>query len=452
MKKFSVILMMFALSLTCACNGQKKANLSPDTSTSGTSSAIASPDVSADQFHDASDTTSASDPASNQQAPADALSKTTIQFLKKSKAPTTPLEERLTRKPAREELPEAIAAVFYDDAPFSVVVDLAADAAEGKNRLEVQHEFKLSDYNYLPTGDSDLYWRKYLIGDFDGDGTDELFFEVSAKPDMADNWNNYPSYFLFFEESDSAVTLHVLRDDAYYNKYFDYLWSNPDWVLAGRPLEERLLVAPAKEEVRPEIAAVLYDNAPFTVLQDDYLTDDARVFYSNQYTMSEYDWCSSYAHKDSDISTGVYMPTEIFWRAYTTADLDGNGTEELIYYISTDDAASGHYLMFAVVDGEVYAYTVGYRAMEQITPDGTIMGSSAADRADIWMVGRFRKGGYDEKILASMNGEEYTVRGKKATSEEFFKYMNEDRSTESVHWTAIETDDSWLNYYSRGEH
>ena len=441
MKRISIILTALALGAMCACGGQEKAE--PEASISDTS-------ITASATADVSD--EASSIASENEEPEEALTGTTIDFMKNCKEPTAPLEERLTRMPGRDELPEGIAAVFYDDASFSVVIDLEADAADGKNRLKVQHEFHLSDYNYIKGCDSDLYWRKYLINDFDGDGIEELFFEVSGIP-YEDGFfcRNGGTYTLFFEERESGVVLHVLRDDAYWDKYNSFLWENPDWVLAERPFEERLHVAPAKEDVQPEIAAVLYENEPFTVIENDYIDDDTRKFYLHEYTMPDFDWHWGCANYTSYIETGEYMPVEIFWRGYTIVDMDHDGTEELVYYVNSDTTVEGYFLVFAVIKSKVYAYTIHYREMGDLKIDGTMDSSSGASWSDIWTIEKFRKDGYKEKVLASERDDDFYIGGRKVSEDEFYRFNDEHLSIKDALWTAVEEDDSWLNYYYREE-
>lgn len=481
MKKFSVVLTVLALGVMCAC-GSKKEVPASEASISDTSITVSASveefaeesfEESADLSPEVSENASTEDtvvvlPKAHVDADADIyeylydielsaapLQKEADDFGDNYKEPTVPIEKRLTRKPDREELPEGIAAVLYDDAPFYVTryVKLADYGTIAK--YDIKREFHISDYNYLyvwndkPHGD--VYWRKYLVTDLNGDGVNELFFELSGAP-FASVDSDYNT--VFFEQAGNKVVLHVLNYDFHWKtKKLDFLRLNLDWVVAERPFEERLLVAPKREEAQPEIAAVLYDEEPFTVLQKEYITDDDYIFYSGKFTMPEYDWHWYYADNEEQIATGGYEPVEIYWIGYTIIDLDGNGTEELVYYIEPGEVVpSGYFLIFAVVDGEVCAYTMADYEIGVLRTDGTMETRGGADTGSEYRITNFRKDGYDTDVLTSYHMEKHYIGDKEVSWEEMDEFSKKNISTMGPLWTAVDEYDSWLNYYSRGEH
>ncbi|SCX06322.1 hypothetical protein SAMN02910339_00951 [Lachnospiraceae bacterium YSD2013] len=470
MKRISFILTVLALGAMCACGGREKAepaqeasisdNTSITVSASVEESADVSPEASGDDSEDEADVI-----LSKAHADGDiyedlydielaaAPSQSTVSgFWDNYKEPTVPIEKRLKGKPNREDLPEGIAAVLYDDAPFSVTRYVESGVSGTIAKYDIDHEFHISDYNYLcvyndkPHGD--VYWRKYLVTDLDGDGTNELFFELSGAPFAS---GNPAKNIVFFEQAGNEVVLHVINYDFY--RRLDFIWFNPDWVTPERTFEERLLVAPKREEVQPEIAAVLFDGEPFTVLQKEYITDDDYIFYSGKFTMPEYDWHWYYADDEEQIATGGYEPVEIYWIGYTIIDLDGNGTEELVYYIEPgEDVPSGDFLIFAVVDGEVCAYTMADYEIGVLRTDGTMETRGGADTGSEYRITNFRKDGYDTEVLTSMKSGTCYIGDKEVSWEEMDDFSKKNVSTMSPLWTAVEEYDSWLNYYSRGEH
>ncbi|MBO7334473.1 MAG: hypothetical protein J6U67_06200 [Lachnospiraceae bacterium] len=215
------------------------------------------------------------------------------------------------------------------------------------------------------------------------------------------------------------------------------------------PLKERLLVAPAGEDVEPEIADVLYDNATFTVFEDHGTeTDDPNaplIFVSKEFTLKDYDYLKFY----SDDLDGEYDPIDIYFKGFSIIDIDGDGLNELVYYVNADKGDTGHFMVFSVVDKEVCAYIVSFRNMGTLKVDGTMNSSDAADIGDIWTIAKFTKEGYVRKVLATLRGEEYRIGEREVSWDEWHDYITNEISTKGVLWTATEDVDPWLNYYSR---
>lgn len=219
--------------------------------------------------------------------------------------------------------------------------------------------------------------------------------------------------------------------------------------IKSAPFEERLLVAPGRDDVESEISAVLYDNAPFTVFENRATeTNDPNerlAFVSKEFALEEYDYLTFY----SDNLDGEYEPMDIYFKGFSIIDIDGDGLDELVYYVNADIGDPGHYLVFSVVDKEVCAYIINYRNMGTLKTDGTMDASDAADNGDIWTIARFSKEGYEKKVLATLRGEEYRIGEHKVSWDEWQDYVTNEISTKGVLWTATEDVDSWLNYYSR---
>ena len=236
--------------------------------------------------------------------------------------------------------------------------------------------------------------------------------------------------------------------------------DNPDYDTLPESYENRLMVAPPRDEVRSEIAAVIYDDEPFTVIQyaetenPDDPDDIYMAFYSKKFVMSEYDFFPlNLVDMWSNIAEGNYESADIYWKGYSTIDLDLDGVEELVYYFSLKEDIEGYFLIFTVIDSEVYSYILGLREMGTLKDDGTMEHSEGASWSDIWVIDKFRKDGYDQKILARLRWEDgedaFYVGDNKVTWEEYRKFCDEERSPKGVLWTATEADDAWLNYYSR---
>ncbi len=385
---------------------------------------------------------------------------TSTVFMDNCKEPKIPLEKRMTGKPDKDDLTPGVATVFYEDAPFTAGFDRVD--ADGKLFFEpIEHEFHLADFNYLYKYEleGDLCWRSYLLDDYDGDGINELYFEVSAIPDQCvDRYisANVPRYYVAFSEEENGVFLHIIREDTAIESWLEQkFWDGEECVALPQKFEDRLLVAPEREQVPKEIAAVIYDGASFTAVDHMYVSEEEVSFYKREFTMPEYDYIS---YSDDALAAGKYRHTDVYWNGYTIIDLDKDGSDELVYCVSSDFHSDEYYMIFSVVDGSVYAYNIGFREFGTLMTDGTMDSESGASWCDIYEITDFTKDGYKTRILAKMrddyeNGDEnyhsYYVRDKKVSYEEYQRYINEERSTKGVIWIATERVDDWLNYYSR---
>lgn len=217
------------------------------------------------------------------------------------------------------------------------------------------------------------------------------------------------------------------------------------------PFEERLLVAPSREDVEPEIAAVLYDNAPFTVFEfhedrsikyDD--PNEFIVFVSKEFSLKEYDYLT---HVSDDLD-GEYEPIELYFKGFSIVDMDRDGANELVYWVESDDVYSGDFLVFSVVEGEVCAYIIDYHSMGILSFDGTMDTIDGQD-SDIWTIVKFTKEGFKKKVIATMRTEECRIGDCEVTLDEFSDYFTKEILSKSALWTATEDLDSWLNHYSK---
>ncbi len=214
------------------------------------------------------------------------------------------------------------------------------------------------------------------------------------------------------------------------------------------PFEERLMVAPKREEVQPEIAAVLYDEAPFTVIQHGFVDDDPIVFFSREYTMPEYNWLCLYRDEDAD----PFESAEVYWKGYTIIDLDGNGKEELVYCVESEGELEGYFIVFAVVNDDVCAYTFKSREIGTLRTDSTMEAILGASDGFYYRITDFKKDRFDIDILISLSWGKYYIGDKEVSWEEWCEFRDKIISSRGALWTAVDEYDSWLNYYSRGEH
>ena len=316
-------------------------------------------------------------------------------------------------------------------------------------------ETQTDDYECTDLEFGWLYYIEYYNGQWYFDAKGQTYWSIGGPP----HDEEYIDLFGKLKYNDGAISLsevslsclgpevykarlkHVRSED------YDPEKDNPDYSKLSEDFRRRLLVVPKRSEVRPEIGKVIYDDRSFTVLDHE---EDG--FHGKKFKMKDYDFDWSALEPDSNLTNGDYIPQDIYWKGYTTLDLDGDGAEELVYFVE-GDALEGYYLIFTVIHGEVYSYIITFRDMGTLKTDGTMKSTQGASWGEVYVIDSFQKDGYKKKILAYLCDEDnetaYYVGNEKVSWEEFDRFLKEDRSPIGVWWTTTKKDDDWMNYYAR---
>ena len=86
------------------------------------------------------------------------------------------------------------------------------------------------------------------------------------------------------------------------------------------------------------------------------------------------------------------------------------------------------------MDGEVYGYSELYRNIDNLYQDGTMMGESGASYYWYWQIDSFEKDGFNGKILAKAEDQQYSIDDKAVTESEFFEATSQWCESEETTW------------------
>ena len=151
-----------------------------------------------------------------------------------------------------------------------------------------------------------------------------------------------------------------------------------------------------------EIKDVILNDAAFISTEEN--CEETRL--------SEFDFFNGEVQKDI-LETGRYV----------IVDLDNDGYNEVILEVYAD-TPEPQLEVFRLEEGQVYGYQFPYRAMQWISADGVIEGSSGAAYNDTYRLS-FDKAEYEEIILANDRDGSYYIDGKEAEWNEYNDFIDD---------------------------
>lgn len=121
---------------------------------------------------------------------------------------------------------------------------------------------------------------------------------------------------------------------------------------------------------------------------------------------------------------------------YSVLDFDGNGTDELLVYGSSD---FGIYILLRVYDGKVYGYEFGERSLIDVKQNGTFFQIEGVG-INHFVCLVFDSIGYQLNELAYGNDYDcvYRVAGADVSADEYKAFFDNWNKKPGVDWTVIE--------------
>lgn len=171
-------------------------------------------------------------------------------------------------------------------------------------------------------------------------------------------------------EADDIVTSYVSEEKEAGTEHHD---ASEDYLSERLPLEERLLIVPSEEDIPDSIKKVFTENANFEVIFDqgfDIRLEEyeEEVKINVEYHEKLFDWIDIIRINTNldryDYGRPEYSEDWNFslrWYAYKVIDLDGDGVNEIIYKVDTDEkinTAVDYYVIFHDIEGQAYAYAM----------------------------------------------------------------------------------------------
>ena len=126
----------------------------------------------------------------------------------------------------------------------------------------------------------------------------------------------------------------------------------------------------------------------------------------------------------------VSIPSEGKIEEYALVDMDGDGTEELVAIVSAYDE---FVLILHYEDGQVYGFEDGHRAMTMLKTNGYYYGSCGADCGTV-LKSSFSKNVRTQETLADNSDGSYKINNKKASKNEYDKFLDKFNNYKDVSW------------------
>lgn len=133
---------------------------------------------------------------------------------------------------------------------------------------------------------------------------------------------------------------------------------------------------------------------------------------------------------------GVTQDIAAVPETYTLVDFDGDGTNELVVYVTPE---LGAYLVFRVYEGQVYGYEFDVRSMTGLNKDGSFVQSEGAG-VNYYVTMCFEGTAYkifEQAYYNSVDGE-YRIGGKYATADQAFEFMQDFSYRVDASWEVWE--------------
>lgn len=172
---------------------------------------------------------------------------------------------------------------------------------------------------------------------------------------------------------------------------------------------------------------VLTGRKPFVSVEEDY-----QEFYWDEF-------CWNFSEPRYPYKVSGFM----------LVDMNGDGAKEVVMYCSPESTQVLYY-----EDGVVYNYQFVFRGMKRITANGIYEGSSGASSSVICRLTKLDKNGYEEEILARMDGEYYEIGRQEVSQKDFFDYIDfiyADGEAECMEFTEAMLDKHLLGDLSEDE-
>ncbi len=158
-------------------------------------------------------------------------------------------------------------------------------------------------------------------------------------------------------------------------------------------------VYPDTSELPTEIMQVFYEDKTFKYVFYLFNTrDDSEIIPRGTIETTVKDFVYDAHFDETEDGNLSWHEWNTKWKEYTVIDLDNDGVNELIYLV--DPGSGGFYIIFHVIDGEVYGYSELYRFIGFLYKDRTFVSESGAGWYNFRRITSFNKEGYTIEELA----------------------------------------------------
>ena len=205
-------------------------------------------------------------------------------------------------------------------------------------------------------------------------------------------------------------------------------------------------VYPDTSELPTEIMQVFYEDKPFKYVFYLFKTrDDSEIIPRGtiEATINDFVYVDFFQESEEGAISADKFNTK--WKKYTILDLDNDGINELIYNI--DAGGYEYYIIFHVIDGEVYGYSEMSSNMVFLYKDRAMEVAGGGSNYKLLRISSFNKEGYTQDILA-YSVQQYSdtlfyIGNEEVDEETFRDYISEwsaPGDEDEVEWISADSD------------
>ncbi len=208
------------------------------------------------------------------------------------------------------------------------------------------------------------------------------------------------------EEADTEITVSVAGDSVVSKETVSP--KTDDTTVSVKPSRSKkeneeptsyVEVYPDTSELPTEIMQVFYEDKPFKyVFKIFKIDDDSEITPRGTIETTVKDFVYDVFFDETEDGNLSWLEWNTKWKEYTVIDLDDDGVNELVYLV--DPGSGGFYIIFHVIDGEVYGYSELYRFIGFLYKDRTFVSESGAGWYNFRRITSFNKEGYTIEELA----------------------------------------------------
>lgn len=143
---------------------------------------------------------------------------------------------------------------------------------------------------------------------------------------------------------------------------------------------------------------------------------------------------SKFIYKENETSLDDYIknnPYKIDTKAYVMVDMNEDNKKELVLYLEGIDA---EYLVLSLEDDKIYAYRYSMKDFQDLRENG-VYKKVVKTNSYAYLRSTFNKGKLEEKSLASIDVDKYTLNNEPSSKESFEEYEKNINNTNKVKYT-----------------
>lgn len=195
------------------------------------------------------------------------------------------------------------------------------------------------------------------------------------------------------------------------------------------PCSVSFSVYPKEGELSDNLYKCITGEKKFQYVVEQFNEDHHVEYVSVEQNIMDFTYALPFLESD-----GTQIRMDMEFKEYAISDLDGDGTDELIYYVYP--GGDGYFLIFHDFGETVCAYGLRYRSVGRISYDGCMEGVDGASRGNIWKFTSFSTSGYETEEISKFDSDsdEYIVLGEPVSQEEAVSFFWQNRDKEEIAW------------------